>query len=200
MTCTHVVCTSGKTKCLSKFGDCVVKHVAVSATGLSMVVRGDEGSQGRGRGRGRGGEGRGGERRGMRGEGVQSYSCCVLLQQLRLGGGGGMMLIHLVLQGAVCDFCEAWVCHGRRCLSTHACSCALNDAVCFECQRGVWDHGALLGLGGWGCVCVCMFPCVCKCVCVQVVGSFAVLTVIPSCVRMTSLSIKQAARNWSLKT
>ena len=76
MTCTHVVCTSGKTKCLSKFGDCVVKHVAVSATGLSMVVRGEEGSQGRGGGKGRG------ERRGMRGEGVQSYSCCVLLQQL----------------------------------------------------------------------------------------------------------------------
>ncbi len=31
---------AGKTKCLSKFGDCVVKHGASSATGLSMVVSG----------------------------------------------------------------------------------------------------------------------------------------------------------------
>ena len=27
--------------------------------------------------------------------------------------------------GAVCDFCEAWVCHGKKCLSTHACACVL---------------------------------------------------------------------------
>ncbi len=44
-------------------------------------------------------------------------------------------------QGAVCDFCEAWVCHGRKCLTTHACTCPLTDATCFECNRGVWEHG-----------------------------------------------------------
>ncbi|GIX83884.1 zinc finger protein 330 homolog [Caerostris extrusa] len=70
----------GKTKCMLKTGDCVVKHPGVYATGLGMV-------------------------------------------------------------GAICDFCEAWVCHGRKCLSTHACNCPLQDAQCIECQRGVWDHG-----------------------------------------------------------
>lgn len=44
-------------------------------------------------------------------------------------------------QGAVCDFCEAWVCHGRKCLQAHACTCALTDAVCIECTRGTWEHG-----------------------------------------------------------
>lgn len=44
-------------------------------------------------------------------------------------------------KGAVCDFCEAWVCHSRKCLSTHACVCPLTDADCIECDRGVWDHG-----------------------------------------------------------
>ena len=44
-------------------------------------------------------------------------------------------------QGAVCDFCEAWVCHSRKCLSTHACVCPLTDADCIECDRSVWDHG-----------------------------------------------------------
>ena len=67
----------------------------------------------------------------------------------------GMQMI-----GAICDFCEAWVCHGKKCLSTHACSCALRDSVrffqmlefldeinvlllqvCIECERGVWEHG-----------------------------------------------------------
>uniref|UniRef100_A0A8C0N9X9 Zinc finger protein 330 n=1 Tax=Canis lupus familiaris TaxID=9615 RepID=A0A8C0N9X9_CANLF len=47
--------------------------------------------------------------------------------------------VHSV--GAICDFCEAWVCHGRKCLSTHACACPLTDAECVECERGVWDHG-----------------------------------------------------------
>ncbi|XP_056103196.1 zinc finger protein 330 [Rhinichthys klamathensis goyatoka] len=43
--------------------------------------------------------------------------------------------------GAICDFCEAWVCHGKKCLSTHACSCPLCDADCIECDRSVWEHG-----------------------------------------------------------
>lgn len=43
--------------------------------------------------------------------------------------------------GAVCDFCEAFVCHGRKCLTTHACACPLKDAVCIECERDVYSHG-----------------------------------------------------------
>ena len=43
--------------------------------------------------------------------------------------------------GAICDYCEAWVCHGKKCLQSHACSCVLRDAECIECQRGVWEHG-----------------------------------------------------------
>ncbi|KAJ7326931.1 hypothetical protein JRQ81_016690 [Phrynocephalus forsythii] len=70
----------GKTKCMMKSSDCVIKHAGVYSTGLAMV-------------------------------------------------------------GAICDFCEAWVCHGRKCLSTHACICPLADAECIECERGVWDHG-----------------------------------------------------------
>ncbi|PAA54072.1 hypothetical protein BOX15_Mlig013688g1, partial [Macrostomum lignano] len=70
----------GKQKCLSKTGDCVIKHGANHVSGLAMV-------------------------------------------------------------GAICDFCEAWVCHGRKCLATHACACPLRDAECAECQRGVWEHG-----------------------------------------------------------
>ncbi|XP_009327040.1 PREDICTED: zinc finger protein 330 isoform X2 [Pygoscelis adeliae] len=70
----------GKTKCMMKSSDCVIKHAGVYSTGLAMV-------------------------------------------------------------GAICDFCEAWVCHGRKCLSTHACICPLADAECIECERSVWDHG-----------------------------------------------------------
>ncbi|NWH30388.1 ZN330 protein, partial [Chloropsis hardwickii] len=70
----------GKTKCMMKSSDCVIKHAGVYSTGLAMV-------------------------------------------------------------GAICDFCEAWVCHGRKCLSTHACMCPLADADCIECERSVWDHG-----------------------------------------------------------
>lgn len=53
----------------------------------------------------------------------------------------GVFSTGLGMVGAICDFCEAWVCHGRRCLSQHACSCPLTDAVCMECERGVWEHG-----------------------------------------------------------
>ncbi|KAK0397845.1 hypothetical protein QR680_002300 [Steinernema hermaphroditum] len=70
----------GKQKCMSKTGDCLIKHGAKFTTGMSMV-------------------------------------------------------------GAICDFCEAFVCHGKKCLTTHACACPLKDAECLECKRGVWDHG-----------------------------------------------------------
>ncbi|CAG9864769.1 unnamed protein product [Phyllotreta striolata] len=53
----------------------------------------------------------------------------------------GVYTTGMGMVGAICDFCEAWVCHGRKCLQTHACSCPLQEAVCAECERGVWDHG-----------------------------------------------------------
>uniref|UniRef100_A0A672I588 Zinc finger protein 330 n=1 Tax=Salarias fasciatus TaxID=181472 RepID=A0A672I588_SALFA len=53
----------------------------------------------------------------------------------------GIHSTGMAMVGAVCDFCEAWVCHGRKCLSTHACACPLTDADCIECDRSVWDHG-----------------------------------------------------------
>merc|ERR1712004_236254 len=73
----------GKTKCMMKTGDCVVKHAGSYTTGMQMV-------------------------------------------------------------GAICDFCEAFVCHGRKCLQSHACACPLIDAVCCECERDVWSHGGRL--------------------------------------------------------
>ena len=36
-----------------------------------------------------------------------------------------IQLVGMAMVGAICDFCEAWVCHGRKCLASHACSCAL---------------------------------------------------------------------------
>ncbi|CAH2301056.1 zinc finger 330 [Pelobates cultripes] len=73
----------GKTKCMMKSSDCVIRHPNVYSTGMAMV-------------------------------------------------------------GAICDFCEAWVCHGKKCLSVHACTCPLNCAECVECERTVWDHGGRL--------------------------------------------------------
>ncbi|CAB3987151.1 zinc finger 330 homolog [Paramuricea clavata] len=70
----------GKSKCMSKTGDCIVKHPNSHAVGMGMV-------------------------------------------------------------GAICDFCEAFVCHAKKCLTTHACECVARDGDCIECQRGVWDHG-----------------------------------------------------------
>jgi len=70
----------GKTKCLMKAGDCVIKHPGNFPIGLGMV-------------------------------------------------------------GAICDYCETWICHGKKCLTTHACACPLQDGLCLECKRGVWDHG-----------------------------------------------------------
>jgi len=53
----------------------------------------------------------------------------------------GQYTTGLQMVGAVCDFCEAWVCHGRKCLQSHACSCVCREAECIECERGVWEHG-----------------------------------------------------------
>ncbi|EDV26474.1 uncharacterized protein TRIADDRAFT_22842 [Trichoplax adhaerens] len=70
----------GKTKCMAKTGDCMVKHTGINATGMAMV-------------------------------------------------------------GAICDFCEVFICHSRKCLTTHPCECPLQDVVCISCKRGVWNQG-----------------------------------------------------------
>lgn len=53
----------------------------------------------------------------------------------------GVFTTGLAMVGAICDFCEAFVCHGRKCLQSHACTCPLIDAVCVECDRTVYEHG-----------------------------------------------------------
>ena len=44
------------------------------------------------------------------------------------------LFVGMAMIGAICDFCEAWVCHGRKCLASHACSCAL-QVSCSECLQ-----------------------------------------------------------------
>ncbi|XP_065840366.1 ATP-binding cassette sub-family B member 6-like isoform X2 [Oscarella lobularis] len=89
-----VVCAEcGKSKCMSKTGDCLVKHPSGSATGNGS--------------------------------------------------------------SAICDFCEAWVCHSRKCLLTHACQCPLTDVICAEWERGVWDHGGRVFDCAYCGVCLC---------------------------------------------
>lgn len=53
----------------------------------------------------------------------------------------GTYATGMAMVGAVCDFCEAFVCHSRKCMTTHACACVLREADCIECERGVWEHG-----------------------------------------------------------
>lgn len=54
---------------------------------------------------------------------------------------GANYITGVKIAGGICDHCETFVCHGRDCISKHGCACPLIDAVCIECDRGVWDHG-----------------------------------------------------------
>ncbi|KAL5964019.1 hypothetical protein TSMEX_008251 [Taenia solium] len=54
---------------------------------------------------------------------------------------GSAHVTGLAMVGAICDFCEAWVCHGLTCLQTHACSCPMQDSTCVECHRDISEHG-----------------------------------------------------------
>jgi len=56
----------------------------------------------------------------------------------------GQYTTGMSMVGAICDYCEAWVCHGRKCLAVHACECPLQSAECIECERGVWEHGGVV--------------------------------------------------------
>ncbi|XP_067948328.1 zinc finger protein 330-like [Watersipora subatra] len=53
----------------------------------------------------------------------------------------GVHTTGMAMVGAICDFCEAFICHGRKCISTHACECPLADALCVECNRDTWGQG-----------------------------------------------------------
>ncbi|KER32846.1 hypothetical protein T265_01137 [Opisthorchis viverrini] len=50
-------------------------------------------------------------------------------------------IFRRVRQGAICDFCEGWVCHSSNCINTHCCGCPMRDAVCIECDRTWQEHG-----------------------------------------------------------
>lgn len=65
---------------------------------------------------------------------MSAGSDCIVRHPGRNVTGMGMV-------GCICDFCEAFLCHSKKCLTTHCCSCPLTDAVCVECERSVWEHG-----------------------------------------------------------
>lgn len=41
----------------------------------------------------------------------------------------GVFTTCLGMVGAICDYCEAWICHGRKCLQNHPCTCPLQVSV-----------------------------------------------------------------------
>lgn len=41
----------------------------------------------------------------------------------------GIFTTGLGMVGAICDYCEAWICHGKKCLQSHACTCPLQVNV-----------------------------------------------------------------------
>ena len=86
------------------------------------------------------------------------------------------------------------MCHGKRCLTTHACICPLGPAVCVECERDVWSHGVE---GNPTKERPLTFS---SLYCTQVDGCSSVRSVTAFCVKMTSLSIKPVARRWSQRT
>ena len=61
----------------------------------------------------------------------------------------GTTVTGLKFVGSICDFCEAFVCHSKKCTEEHACACPFRESPdrgaltikCCECQRDVWHHG-----------------------------------------------------------
>lgn len=45
----------------------------------------------------------------------------------------GIFTTGLGMVGAICDFCEAWICHGKKCLQSHACVCPLQVSDLCKC-------------------------------------------------------------------
>ncbi|KAK3740161.1 hypothetical protein QZH41_014091, partial [Actinostola sp. cb2023] len=92
------------------------------------------------------------------------------------------------VMGAICDFCETFVCHSKKCLTTHACECPLRDADCIECDRAVWDHGTICYIEIDDCKLIDM-P--------KVEGFLNVHSVHLFCVLMISLNTKQNVKFWN---
>ena len=73
---------------------------------------------------------------------MQKPAACAQCGRTKCLGGdcavrhGAKHATGMDLVGAVCDHCAAWVCHSRKCLTTHACACPLADMVCIVCCRG----------------------------------------------------------------
>eukprot|EP00921_Rhytidocystis_pertsovi_P009453 GHVQ01015197.1.p1 GENE.GHVQ01015197.1~~GHVQ01015197.1.p1 ORF type:complete len:327 (+),score=58.30 GHVQ01015197.1:354-1334(+) len=83
---------------------------------------------------------------------IQKVLVCCECGRMKCTDGGDCVVRHagkhvtgIGLAGAICDFCEAAVCHSRKCLQTHACCCLLREqesvVTCVECERTVWEHG-----------------------------------------------------------
>lgn len=47
----------------------------------------------------------------------------------------GVFTTGMAMVGAICDFCEAWICHGRKCLQVHACACPLQVIDAMNCDE-----------------------------------------------------------------
>lgn len=74
--------------------------------------------------------------------------CCHCGKQKCTARSGDCLIKHgsshvtgLAMVSSICDFCDAWICHGEKCVSVHACECPLRDSVCVECNRGLDGHG-----------------------------------------------------------
>uniref|UniRef100_A0A0R3RNC5 TRAF-type domain-containing protein n=1 Tax=Elaeophora elaphi TaxID=1147741 RepID=A0A0R3RNC5_9BILA len=53
----------------------------------------------------------------------------------------GKCVTGLQMMGGLCAYCETFICHNKKCLSTHPCKCPLRDANCVECKRHVIMNG-----------------------------------------------------------
>lgn len=75
----------------------------------------------------------------------------------------GSTVTGMKFVGAICDFCEAFVCHSKKCIQEHACACPFRESPdpgslsikCSECHRDVWSHGGRMYqcniCGKWNC-------------------------------------------------
>ena len=75
----------------------------------------------------------------------------------------GTTVTGMKFVGAICDFCEAFVCHSKKCIQEHACAFPFRESPdpgslsikCSECQRDVWSHGGRMYqcniCGKWNC-------------------------------------------------
>ena len=76
---------------------------------------------------------------------VRHHTCGATLLQ----NGPKKGVVGMDMMGAICDFCEAWVCHNRVCIAQHGCECLLRQSEdpgsyavqCTECDRDVWMQG-----------------------------------------------------------